>query len=257
MMNWNGFSEYYDWEFSQVCNIQGEDIEMWCRFAAQWGGPILEVCCGSGRITLPLAKAGYEIYALDYSEKLLDILKSKIRADYKIHTIYADMRDFHIAQTFNFAFISYSSFQQLLTLDDQLTCLATINKHLNKNGKLIFDITPCLCEGDNSVAQSLQYTIRYPKNNSTVKLYSGYEIDRLNLIKHYYDKYVEIFANGEERVFSHSISLKECSPDYMKLILEKSGFRLVEIQGGFHNEKLDKLSNNAIYIAEKCDDLQR
>jgi len=188
---------------------------------------------------------------LDYSENLLEILNSKIQHNHKIHTFFSDMRNFYIEQKFNFAFISYSSFQQLLTLDDHLNSLATINKHLNTNGKLIFDITPCLCEGADSKNQTLQYTMKYPKNNSIVKLYSGYEIDRLNLIKHYHDKYIETFINGEEREFSHSISLKECSPDYMKLILEKSGFRLIDIQGGFNNEKLDNLSNNAIYIAEK------
>ena len=250
-MNWNGFAEYYDWEFSRICTIQGQDIDMWKRFAEQFGGPILEVCCGSGRITLPLADLGYEIYALDYSTNLLEILKQKIESKHRIHPIQGDMRDFTINQKFDFAFISYSSFQQLLTLEDHFDCLDTINQHLNTNGKLIFDITPCLCEGVDKLSKKLQYSLEYPKNGSNVTLYGGYEIDRLNLIKHYHDNYIETFSDGTSREFSHSISLKECSPDYMKLILEKCGFRLLETQGDFSGEQLDISSDNAIYIAEK------
>ena len=250
-MNWNDFAKYYDWEFQQICTRQIKDIVLWKRFAERFGGPILEICCGSGRITLPLAKEGFEIFALDYSEKLLEILINNISETDDIKIVKSDMRSFHINKHFSFAFISYASFQQLLTLKDQVDCLTNIYNHLSSNGILAFDITPSLCEGEDFNKETLQYSLLYPQNSSEVKLYSAYQIDRLNCIKHYYDRYEEIDINGCIKTFKHDISLKEITPDYMKILLEKCGFELIEIYGGFNGEELNKNSSNAIYVAQK------
>ena len=250
-MNWNNFAEYYDWEFSQVCTQQQKDISMWKRFAAEFGGPILEICCGSGRITLPLADEGYEITAIDYSENLINILKSKISKSHKITPIMADMRNFEIDKKFPFAFISYASFQQLLTLHDQIECLNTINRHLENGAILAFDITPCLCEGEDSQMETLQYSLNYPPNNTVVNLFSAYKIDRLNCLKHYFDRYEEIDQSGNIKEFKHNISLREITANYMELLLEKCGFELIQMYGGFDGEKLSESSCNAIFVARK------
>ncbi|MFO7896423.1 MAG: class I SAM-dependent methyltransferase [Candidatus Cloacimonadales bacterium] len=251
MMDWDGFAEYYDWEFQQACSRQKTDIDLWNRLASEYGSPVLEICCGSGRITLNLAEQGAEIYALDYSQKLLEILRAKQKNHHKIKTFQADMRNFQIDKKFPFAFISYSSFQQLLSLQDQIDCLQTIHQHLLPDGILALDLTPSLCEGADKSPETLQYSLPHPARKSQIKLYSAYQIDRLNNIKHYHDRYLEIFGDKQIKEFSHSISLKDCPPDYMKLLLDKCGFDLLDIQGGFQEEILDENSHNAIYLARR------
>jgi 2-polyprenyl-3-methyl-5-hydroxy-6-metoxy-1,4-benzoquinol methylase len=66
-MSWDDFNKYYDWEFSIMCTRQKHDAVLWKKLAEEFGGPILELGCGSGRITIPLAEQGYEVNALDIS----------------------------------------------------------------------------------------------------------------------------------------------------------------------------------------------
>jgi len=56
-MSWDAYSRYYDWELEMLFPEQNQDIEFWKQFAQNYGEPILEIACGSGRVTIPLVKA--------------------------------------------------------------------------------------------------------------------------------------------------------------------------------------------------------
>ena len=58
----------------------GEDLDFWLPFAAEHGGPILEVGAGTGRIALPLARAGHAVTALDPSPAMLAIARERAAA---------------------------------------------------------------------------------------------------------------------------------------------------------------------------------
>jgi ubiquinone/menaquinone biosynthesis C-methylase UbiE len=60
------------------CKDFTEDIAFWIRQARKYGGPILELACGIGRITLPLAKEGFKITGLDIAESMLAEAEKKI-----------------------------------------------------------------------------------------------------------------------------------------------------------------------------------
>ena len=55
----------------------GDDLDFWLPFAAEQGGPILEVGAGTGRIALPLARAGHAVTALDPSPAMLAIARRR------------------------------------------------------------------------------------------------------------------------------------------------------------------------------------
>ena len=99
-MSWNDFQKYYDWEFDIVCERQKHDVEMWKKFAGEFGDPILELGCGSGRITIPLAEHGYDITAVDVSDKMLSDLKQKSKHLHNISIVQADMTDFSLEKKF-------------------------------------------------------------------------------------------------------------------------------------------------------------
>ena len=61
-------AQYYDLIFGGY----DEDLPMWQKLAEEAGGPLLEIGCGTGRLLLPLAQAGYTITGLDLSEVALD-----------------------------------------------------------------------------------------------------------------------------------------------------------------------------------------
>ncbi len=248
-MNWNDHAKYYDWEFDLICTKQKEDIRIWKALAKEFGGPILELCCGSGRITQELVSEGHIIFAIDNSYEMLDILKAKNLPNLEI--LNSDMTNFKLDRKFNFAFISYYSFQQLLTLEDQVKCLNNIHDYLEDGGVLAMDINPRICEGAEILPRTHSYTAEYPINNSTVTMYTSYRIDRINQIKHWRDEYLEIAKNGEERKTLVDISLKECSLDYMRLLFEKCKFEIINIYGDFDRGDVTEDSENLIYVVRK------
>ena len=247
-MSWDAYSRYYDWELEMLFPQQNQDIEFWQQFAQNYGEPILEIGCGSGRVTLPLVQSGFQITALDFSEKMLAILRQKAKNSSNLELVQADMRNFNLEKRFASAFISYFSLQQLLSVSDMLACLQTIHKHLKNGAKLGLDIMPCVCEGPDKMELSPLYSA--PFQGKTVTMYSSYQIDRLHQIKHWQDKYYEVSETGRT-VLENKVSLKECPPDLMELLLEKAGFRLVEKYGGFQQQEITTDSQNILYIAQK------
>ena len=248
-MNWNDHAKYYDWEFDLICTNQKEDIRIWKAIANEFGGPILELCCGSGRITQELIKEGHIITAIDNSNEMLDILKAKNLPNLEI--LNSDMTTFKLDRKFKFAFISYSSFQQLLTLEEQIKCLNNIHDHLEDGGVLAMDINPRICEGAENLPRTHSYTAEYALNNSTVTMYTSHKIDRINQVKHWRDDYLEIHDNGKEYRTYIDISLKECSLDYMKLLFEKCKFEIINIYGDFDEGEVTVESENLIYVVRK------
>lgn len=248
---WDNFHKYYQWEFDIICTRQKQDVQFWNLMVKRYGDPILELGCGAGRISLPLAEKGYKITALDYSEKMIDELKLKSTNLSNLIPVVGDMKDFSFDKKFKFAFISYSSFQLLLTREQQEKCLNLIYDHLEEDGVVGFDIAACVCEGDDEQIEEPLYTAQFPLNNSQITMYSTYKTDRLNMIRHWSDEYIEYRKDGTQQSYINKISLKDCSPDYMYYILDKCGFEIEHIYGDFHLGMLTEESFNALYLARK------
>src|SRR4029453_9066349 len=67
---WDAYARFYDWENAQT--VRRRDVAFWRRLAAAADGRVLELGCGTGRISLPLAKDGIIVTGVDRSEPMLD-----------------------------------------------------------------------------------------------------------------------------------------------------------------------------------------
>src|SRR5215211_2149552 len=92
----------------------GDFLDFYKRQIARYGEPVLELACGSGRLTIPLAEAGIEITGLDISEEMLNlaILKASER-EIKIPVIRGDVRSFNLSKEFKFIFLAAQSLTHL------------------------------------------------------------------------------------------------------------------------------------------------
>ena len=83
-----------------------DDAAFWQAMAAAAGeGPILELGCGTGRVLLPLARAGYEITGLDLAADMIDRCRAKLRAEppevrARVRLLVADMTSFDLGRRF-------------------------------------------------------------------------------------------------------------------------------------------------------------
>src|SRR5512142_1068607 len=110
---------------------------MYLGFAASVGGDVLEVACGSGRLLVPLAKAGHKISGVDNSSTMLEMAARRIRAarvSTRAALFQGDMRSFEISRSFRMAFVALGSFHHLQSTTDQRSALGQLARHLEPGG---------------------------------------------------------------------------------------------------------------------------
>ncbi|MSP13137.1 MAG: class I SAM-dependent methyltransferase [Chloroflexi bacterium] len=105
--------------------------------AAPGGESILEVACGTGRVTLQLAREGLRLVGLDRSGPMLAVARQKSAGVPHLHWVEGDMRSFELNETFGLIIIPGHSFQYMLTPEDQIACLGCIRRHLVPGGRLV------------------------------------------------------------------------------------------------------------------------
>ena len=135
--------EEYDQWASVYDAIYGEhtpDISFYDKEAKKAHGPVLELACGTGRILLPMLKAGIEAHGVDISGKMLGVLKRKASSlDLKPSVYLADMRTFKLKKKFSLIIVPFRAFLHNLTIEDQLSSLKCLRRHLAPGGVLLFD----------------------------------------------------------------------------------------------------------------------
>lgn len=99
-------------------NAYPEDLPFWLDLAQQYGGPVLELGCGTGRVTLPLAQAGLDVIGIDYDREMLAFLQRSIGSAASRITIFqANMASFHLARKFPLILLPCNTLSSLDELD--------------------------------------------------------------------------------------------------------------------------------------------
>src|SRR5262245_1837708 len=131
------YDAFYDGSRPQIAG----DVAFYDRIAREGGGPVLELGCGTGRIALPLAKAGLHVTGVDRSEAMLTVARRKLAAlpasvQAHVSLVNQDMSELNLGLRFSFVFVPFRSFQHLLTIDLQRKSLNAIRHHLEPTGRL-------------------------------------------------------------------------------------------------------------------------
>lgn len=118
-----------------------QDVGFYLEEAKRARGSVLEVGCGTGRILLPIARAGITITGIDGSRQMLERCRAKLPgAGERVTLAQHDMRSFELGERFALIIAPFRVVQHLTTIDDQLQFLATVSRHLAPQGRLIFDV---------------------------------------------------------------------------------------------------------------------
>lgn len=118
----------------------GPDLPFWLALARQQGDPILELACGTGRVSVPLAEAGYRVTGIDVAESMLKEARARSAAQ-GVEVIWAraDMRDFDLRRAFPLIILPANTLGHLLTRADLESCLACVRRHLAPGGRFALD----------------------------------------------------------------------------------------------------------------------
>ncbi len=125
-MDYGSFADYYEKIF-KLNNIEPKLM--------------LDLGCGTGNITIPMAKRGYDMIGVDLSAEMLDIAATKARGDeLDILFLNQDMTEFELYGTVDAAVCSLDGVNYLTEDDDLDKLFALIHNYLNPSGIFIFDI---------------------------------------------------------------------------------------------------------------------
>ncbi|SHE40179.1 aminotransferase class III-fold pyridoxal phosphate-dependent enzyme [Pedobacter caeni] len=121
------------------------DLKYYSQLAKEANGAILELGCGSGRVTIPLFEEGHTITGLDNSQDMLDILLEKLKQPLNEHSRMqlqlADARNYEFASPFDLIIFPYCSLQLFTDPSDRKKIMQCAARHLAKGGIFAFDVT--------------------------------------------------------------------------------------------------------------------
>jgi len=128
---------FYDLEFAG----RGHEIPFFLKHAQQAGGPVLEVACGTGRITLPIARAGIDITGLDISRPMLEQARRKAEAEgLAVPWLERDCREIEAEGAYALIFSATNAMQHLHDFASVTGFLASARRALLPGGTLILDV---------------------------------------------------------------------------------------------------------------------
>lgn len=237
----------YDADIYDGLNTVLADLEFYREWLPQnKDAKTLELCCGTGRLTIPIAKDGYNISGVDYTASMLKHAKEKAsQAGLKINFIEADIRALHLQEKFDLIFLPFNSIHHLYKNEDLFEALVTIRNHLKDNGLFLLD---CFNPNIRYIVEKekkQQIIAEYTTNDGRkvlIKQSMCYEnATQINRIKwHYFiDSKFHSTQNMDMRLFF---------PQELDSYFKQAGFNIIHKFGDFTGEAFNNDSEKQIYV---------
>ncbi len=241
-----------------------DDLEFYVQEATAVGGPCLELGCGSGRVLLPVARAGVKVTGLDVSKPMLARARRKVAAlpdDLRANVTLGegDMRSFKLDEQFALVYIPFRAFLHLMQVPDQITTLGNIHRHLRPGGRLAL----------NFFDPSLEYIVAHsgpiggalhttgetfvdPRTEHLlVEWATIHYTEHLQRIDQYF-VYDEVDQRGRVvgRLY-RNLQLRYIFRWEFEHLLARCGFELVALYGTFDRQPFMQAGQELIWLAQK------
>lgn len=254
MAEFDRFARFYDLDYEPF----QDDVALYLGFAERTGGPLLELGCGTGRLLLPLAHAGFDITGVDMSPRMLEVAQAKVDEaglGDQITLVQADMREANLPQQYRLAFIAINSFMHLVTLEDQLDALRAWRKLLLPGGLLIIDVDNPdprhLLEADGRL--DLQGRWFDPDTGATVLKQMSRTLDAARQLQHVLFVYDEVFPDGQMRRTLAPFQARYLYRYEGELLLDKAGFTPEQVYGSYDLDPYSSDSERMIFVARRAE----
>ena len=196
------------------------------------GRPVLELACGTGRLTIPIAQAGVEIVGLDLSPSMLAHARRKAKAaDVEVEFVEGDCRSFDLGRRFALIFMAFNSMQHLHDYASLAALFANVRKHLAEGGRFIFDVFNPKIEILARAAgeRRLEREYQDPDGKGKMAFENSSTYDDAAQVSHIHCYFVRRGPNGEELdVREEELHLRSFFPQELDLLVRSQGFEIVE-----------------------------
>jgi SAM-dependent methyltransferase len=236
------------------------DLNFYVELCRSRGGSVLELGCGTGRVMIPIARAGCSITGLDLSEHMLARCRQNLKIQPtdirdRVHTIQADMTDFALGEQFDTIIIPFRPLQHILSLREQMACLACAHRHLREGGILAFDVfqlsfprisDPSIFNETEDIPEfELPDGRRMRRTSRLVAAHRAEQYNDFELIYHLTG------PDGETERVVHAFPFRYYFRYELEHLLARTGFVPVAVYGGFDKSAMTDDSTEMVFVAQK------
>ena len=216
---------------------------------------VLDIACGTGALTLPLVKAGYNVTAFDLSAPMVDITRKKLlKENFSADLFVANMTDFKIDRKFSLAIIARSGFMHLLTAKEQRQTFLNIKDHLTDGGILTFNhFQPYpVIQAKQMQSSPDDYSFRAEYINNEGKkerIYEAHTYDYISQIMRGNWKFETLDNDGSiSDIRIRPQAMRHTYRQEMEYLLELCGYEVMDV---YNNYCCDAATNNFIWVVKK------
>ncbi|MCD7973648.1 MAG: class I SAM-dependent methyltransferase [Candidatus Azobacteroides sp.] len=240
----------YDGNIYDGMNTEIVDLPFYSRWLRKRKkGTILELCCGTGRLTIPLAQEGYSITGVDNNTSMLKQAREKANEwNVPVKFMESDIRFLDLPEVYDIIFIPFNSIHHLYNNEDFFDVLLKVRKHLKDDGYFLFD-----CFNPN-----IHYIVHSEKEEKMIAEYStkdGRDVvvkqtmvyenkTQINRIKWHY------FINGKFDSIQN-MDMRLYFPKELDTYLSMHEFKIIHKFGGFEEEIFEDKSEKQILVCKK------
>ena len=251
-------AKHYDAAYSAKKDLVDRDFYL--DLAGEYGGHVLELGCGTGRITLPLARQGHDVTGLDASRAMLDVLRAKLVKEpagfrRRVRVVEGDFRTLCLGDQFPLVIIPFRPLQHLYTVEDQLAALKNAGRHLADGGVLAFDVFnprfDKLLSGDSEEHLELEW----PDGDGTGRTIRRYFVkegfDPVNMV--FAGRFVFRLCEGD-RVLSEEVENFKMSVytyPHLKALFHAAGLESVGEFGSFDRKPIGPAATEMIFLLKR------
>jgi SAM-dependent methyltransferase len=216
------------------------DIPFYVEEARKADGSALELACGTGRLTIPIAQGGVEIVGLDLSASMLAHARTKAKAaGVDIELVEGDCCSFDLGRKFGLIFMAFNSLQHLHDYASQAALFANVRKYLAEDGRFIFDVfnprMGFLARRSEERWPEREY--EDPDGKGTIVLEHTMRYDDAEQVNHVTWYFSRRVARGLERDFRvEQLHMRCFFPKELDLLVRSQGFEIVEKFGNFERK---------------------
>jgi SAM-dependent methyltransferase len=244
-----GYSADHAAYYDAVAGGDRGDIAFYRERALAADGPVLELACGTGRVTLPLCRAGVDVDGIDLSADALAVLREKAADEGVDPAVWrANMTEFAVDRQYALVICPFNAFQHLLTVEDQLDALERVHNALAPDGAFVFDVFvpsfDVICE-------------RYGAWQTREREYRGetHEVrtrSRLvDEVEQHFAVETEVSAPDGEQVVGDEFRLKLLPKREIELLARLSPFDEWAVAGGFEKETIEDGDATQVWTLQK------
>jgi SAM-dependent methyltransferase len=248
---WDQYAPFYDWENART--LGRRDVPFWRRIALAARGSVLELGCGTGRISLPLARAGVNLDGIDRSAPMLERLRAaaarRRRITGALRLVRGDIRCLpYESSTFDTVIAPYGILQSLLADRDLSATLESVSRVLASGGTFGLDLVP-------DVPNWREYSNRVQLRGRAapgvhLTLIESVHQDRSRRLTTFEQRYIER-RNGRSTEHRFALTFRTLTVKRMRERLDRVGFVVDRVLGDYRGRPWDERADVWIILAKK------